>query len=148
MAWGFRSRPARILRWRAVWLASRGPSAHWHRRVIPSREGNKQGSNLDCFVSRRWLESAVISAACPRAGPRTRMLHSSRRTPGRSRHFTLCHGSSLRVQTVPEFPESVCVVLASQTPPAERVAWWVGPPQRRLSRWLRRRAKARLRGWV
>jgi len=28
----------------------------------------------------------------------------------------------------------------SQTPPAERVAWWVGPPQRRLSRWLRRRA--------
>src|SRR5437867_3831469 len=38
----------------------REPSAYWRRRVIPSREDNKESNNLACFVSRCEDRKSVV----------------------------------------------------------------------------------------
>jgi len=56
--------------------ARRQPSAHWRRRAIPSLASSPAvigvGGNLSSY---------------PQPGARTRTLHLSRRTPGRTRHL-------------------------------------------------------------
>ena len=65
---------------------------------------HKTRYTLSTHLSSRDLQNL---SSYPRPRPRTRTLHLSRRTPGRTRHLNListCNRSCRRVQTVPEFP--------------------------------------------